>query len=130
MGKAFHVVTSSRDEFVDITFDVQQMVNELNVEHGVCTVFIPHTTAGVTINENADPDVKHDILLMLGELIPWKHPKYRHREENSAAHVKASLMGSSVQVMIFRGRLQLGQWQGIYLCEFDGPRRREVWVDC
>lgn len=128
MSKAFYVVTSSRDEFVEITSDVQRMVTEANVHNGTCTVFVPHTTAGVTINENADPDVQHDMLLVLNELIQWKHSKYRHGEGNSAAHVKASLMGSSVQIMISRGRLQLGQWQGVFLCEFDGPRRREVWV--
>lgn len=128
MSKAFYVVTSSRDEFVEITSDVQRMVTEANVHNGTCTVFVPHTTAGVTINENADPDVQHDMLLVLNELIQRKHSKYRHGEGNSAAHVKASLMGSSVQIMISRGRLQLGQWQGVFLCEFDGPRRREVWV--
>lgn len=130
MSKAFYVVTSSRDEFIDITSDVQRMVTEANVQNGTCTVYVPHTTAGITVNENADPDVQHDMLLVLNELIQWKHPQFRHGEGNSAAHVKASLMGSSVQVIISRGRLQLGQWQGLYLCEFDGPRRREVWVTC
>ena len=92
---------------------------------GVVTVFIPHTTCGVTINENADPDVVIDMLAALERMVPWE-AGYRHGEGNSAAHVKASLMGFSVQVPVADGRLQLGTWQGIYLCEFDGPRVREV----
>ncbi len=95
----------------------------------MCTIYVPHTTAGVTINENADPDVRQDMLLALNSLVPDSLP-YRHAEGNSPAHVKASLMGSSVQVIIQEGRLVLGTWQGIYLCEFDGPRRRRVFVTC
>ena len=95
---------------------------------GSVAVFVPHTTAGITINENADPDVVHDLLAQLDAMVPWRQPFYRHGEGNSAAHVKASMMGSSVTVFLQAGRLCLGQWQGIWFCEFDGPRMREVWV--
>ena len=94
---------------------------------GTVTVFVPHTTCGVTINENSDPDVVADMLAALGRLVPWQ-AGYRHAEGNSAAHVKASLMGSSAVVPVAGSRLQLGTWQAVYLCEFDGPRVREVWV--
>jgi secondary thiamine-phosphate synthase enzyme len=113
---------------VDITADVQRAVTELNVADGVCTVFVPHTTAGITINENADPDVVADMLSVLDKLVPWASADYRHSEGNTAAHVKSSLVGHSVQVPVRGGRLQFGTWQGIYFCEFDGPRRRKVWV--
>jgi len=126
--KEFAVHTTKRDEFVDITGAVQQAADQLGAADGVCTVFVPHTTAGITINENADPDVVTDILHVLDKNIPWSSPHYRHDEGNTAAHVKASLMGSSVQVLVRGGRLQFGTWQGIYLCEFDGPRTRKVWV--
>lgn len=99
----------------------------MGLRDGVVTVFIPHTTCGVTINENADPDVVTDMLAALERMVPWQ-ANYRHGEGNSAAHLKASLMGFSAQVLVAGGRLQLGTWQGIYLCEFDGPRTREVWV--
>ena len=91
-------------------------------------VYVPHTTAGVTINENADPDVGHDMLRQLDEMVPWQQPFYRHAEGNSASHVKASMMGSSVTVLVKAGRLVLGRWQGVYLCEFDGPRTRQMVV--
>lgn len=125
--KAFTVATKRRTEFVPITASVQSAVTELGVKDGLVTVFVPHTTAGVTINENADPDVTHDMAGALDRLMPWDGP-YRHAEGNSAAHVKASLMGSSVRVLVQGGCLRLGTWQGIYLCEFDGPRQRECWV--
>ena len=99
----------------------------MGLQHGVVTVFVPHTTAGVTINENADPDVTADLDTMLDRLVPWTGA-YRHEEGNSAAHLKASLMGSSVRVILEDGRLQLGTWQAIYFCEFDGPRERTVWI--
>jgi secondary thiamine-phosphate synthase enzyme len=125
--KTFTITTRRRTDFVTITADVQTAVDELEVREGTVTVFVPHTTCGVTINENADPDVTADMAAALDRMAPWD-AGYRHGEGNSAAHVKASLMGSSVRVIVRGGRLQLGTWQGIYLCEFDGPRRRECWV--
>jgi secondary thiamine-phosphate synthase enzyme len=98
------------------------------VKEGVCICFVPHTTAGITINENADPDVVTDMIYALEKAVPWKDPQYRHGEGNTAAHVKSSMMGHSVQVLVRGGQLQFGTWQGIYLCEFDGPRSRKVWV--
>ncbi|MEM9253651.1 MAG: secondary thiamine-phosphate synthase enzyme YjbQ [Planctomycetota bacterium] len=124
----FDVETHTRSEMLDITRLVRHAIDEAGVDDGVVTVFVPHTTAGVTINENADPDVPHDILEHLDRAVPWRQPFYRHNEDNSAAHVKASMMGSSVRVIVQRGRPLLGRWQGVFLCEFDGPRRREVWV--
>jgi len=125
--KQFSVRTARRTQFVDITSDVQKAVDELGARDGVCTVFVPHTTAGITINENADPDVVSDITAALEKMVPWE-AGYQHSEGNAAAHVKASLMGSSVRVIVRAGRLQLGTWQAVYVCEFDGPRKREVWV--
>ncbi len=113
--------------FVNITAVVARAVTELAVRAGVITVFVPHTTCGLTINENADPDVVTDMLAALERLVPWQ-AGYQHGEGNAAAHLKASMMGFSVAVMVDEGLLQLGTWQGIYLCEFDGPRVREVWV--
>jgi len=121
------IQTRSRTQFVDITADVQTAVGRLGVTDGVVTVFVPHTTAGVTINENADPSVMADIADALERAVPWK-AGYKHMEGNAAAHVKASMMGSSVQVIVEGGRLQLGTWQGIYFCEFDGARSRKVWI--
>jgi secondary thiamine-phosphate synthase enzyme len=126
--KEITVRTARRDHFVDITAEVQQAVADSGVKDGVCTVFVPHTTAGITINENADPDVVADILHALDKVVPWTSPHYRHNEGNTAAHVKASMMSSSVQVLVKNGRLQLGTWQAIYFCEFDGPRTRKAWV--
>ena len=126
--KAFSINTKRRTEFVDITAEVAKAVTALGVKDGVITVFVPHTTAGITINENADPDVTADIAAGLDRMVPWS-ADYRHGEGNSAAHVKASLMGSSVRVIVSGGRLQLGTWQAIYFCEFDGPRNRKVWVE-
>jgi secondary thiamine-phosphate synthase enzyme len=123
----FSVATRSRTEFVDITAEVQDAVAAMGCKEGTVTVFVPHTTAGITINENADPDVTADMESALEKMVPWR-AGYRHSEGNSAAHVKASLMGSSVQVLVNEGRLMLGTWQAVYLSEFDGPRSREVWV--
>lgn len=123
----FSVNTRHRTEFVPITRQVQAAAQALGVAGGCITVFVPHTTAGVTINENADPDVTADMAAALDRMVPWNGP-YQHGEGNSAAHVKASLMGSSVRVPVEEGRLRLGTWQGIYFCEFDGPRTRECWV--
>jgi len=127
MMKSFNVQTGGRDDFVDITDKVQEAVSAIGIKDGVATVFVPHTTAGITINENADPDVTADMKAALDRMVPWK-AGYRHGEGNSAAHVKASMMGSSVRVIVVGGVLQLGTWQSIYFCEFDGPRNRKVWI--
>jgi secondary thiamine-phosphate synthase enzyme len=113
---------------IDITSEVGRVVEESGIQDGQVTVYTPHTTAGITINENADPDVVHDILLTLEALIPQNQPGYRHGEGNSDAHVKSSLIGCSRQILLKDGRMVLGTWQGIYFCEFDGPRRRNVIV--
>lgn len=123
----FEVRTSTRTQFLDITSEVEDAVREMGVADGMCCVFIPHTTAGITINENADPSVVRDMIAVLEKIAP-RDAGYSHAEGNADSHVKAGLMGSSVQVIIRNGRLQLGTWQGIYLCEFDGPRTRRVWV--
>jgi secondary thiamine-phosphate synthase enzyme len=121
------VRTPSHDCLVDITSQVQQLIARCGVEQGLCTVFVPHTTAGITINENADSTVCSDMLKILDRVVPWQG-NYEHLEGNSAAHVKASLMGSSCTVLVMGRQLRLGTWQGIYLAEFDGPRTRQVWV--
>jgi secondary thiamine-phosphate synthase enzyme len=120
--------THSRDQMVEITSQVRNIVRESGVTSGTVCVYVPHTTAGVTINENADPDVVHDFLLQLDQMVPWSQSFYRHAEGNSASHVKASMMGSCCTVLIEDGRLVLGTWQGIYFCEFDGPRTRQFHV--
>ena len=122
------VVTHQPAEFIDITGDVQRVVSDTGIKDGLCTVFVSHTTAGITIQENADPDVVTDMLYALDKAVPLCDSHYRHAEGNTAAHVKASLLGSSVNVLMKSGRLQLGTWQAIYFCEFDGPRNRQVWV--
>ncbi len=127
MIKKFTVKTGQRTDFVEITGDISEAVRQLNLDSGVVTVFVPHTTAGVTINEHADPAVMADMEMVLDRMVPWTGG-YRHDEGNTAAHVKASLMGSSVMVIVDQGRLQLGTWQGIFFCEFDGPRTRSVLV--
>lgn len=121
------VQSKSRTDFVNITVAVQRFAAEKKITDGLITVFVPHTTAGITINENADPDVIADMETVLDRMVPWEGG-YRHAEGNTAAHVKASLMGSSVQVMVRNGRLALGTWQSIYFCEFDGPRTRTIWL--
>ena len=125
--KTIDINTIHRTDFVSITSAVQTFVAESGVEEGMVTVFVPHTTAGITINENADPDVVHDMIHVLDKIVPW-HGGYRHSEGNTAAHVKASIMGSSVQVMVQNGKLLLGTWQGIFFCEFDGPRQRNFFM--
>lgn len=119
--------TSKRDELVDITDQIQRIVSKSKINEGLCYAFVPHTTAGITINENADPSVRKDILYELNKMVPCDD-SYAHAEGNSAAHIKASLLGSSVCIFIQNGQLQLGTWQGVYFAEFDGPRSREVWV--
>ncbi len=125
--KTLEIRTNAREEMVDLTPKIGALVASSGVANGLCTVFVPHTTAAVTINENADPDVREDLLAALGRAVPDGVP-YRHGEGNSPAHVKASLVGSSVTVIVEGGRLRLGTWQGVQLCEFDGPRARKVWV--
>ncbi|MFA5180099.1 MAG: secondary thiamine-phosphate synthase enzyme YjbQ [Syntrophales bacterium] len=126
---SFSIKTSARFEMLDITRQIRDIIREAGSGSGsgLCHVFIPHTTAAVTINENADPDVPRDIISILDRLIPL-HGPYRHGEGNSAAHVKASLMGASETVLIENGQLVLGTWQSIFFCEFDGPRMRKVFV--
>ena len=127
MSEQLEIQTPSHSCFVDITADVQRAVVRSGLREGVCIVFAPHTTAGVTINENADPTVRSDVLTALGRMVPWD-AGYEHDEGNAAAHMKASLMGSSQSVIVENGKLKLGPWQAIYLAEFDGPRSRRVFV--
>lgn len=125
--KSFNIQTTSRTEFINIDNHINEIINEIDFQNGILTIFIPHTTAGITINENADPDVTNDMEIILERLIPWENG-YAHVEGNSAAHVKASMMGSSAQVIVQNKAMKFGTWQSIYLCEFDGPRLRTVWV--
>jgi secondary thiamine-phosphate synthase enzyme len=125
MLETIQVNTPDHSVMVDITDLIIRKVQEGDVRNGLCVVYVPHTTAGVTINEGADPAVAEDILGALDRLVPWKGP-YRHMEGNSAAHVKASLMGNSAQIIVDNGRLALGTWERIFLCEFDGPRTRKL----
>lgn len=127
MVHKFKVKTSARSEMADITREVQGVVREHGLEGGVCHVFVPHTTCALAINENADPDVKRDIVAQLGAAVPEDFD-YRHAEGNSPAHIKSVLVGPSLTVFVEEGALLLGTWQGLYLCEYDGPRTREVWV--
>jgi len=128
ISENFSVATNKRNELVDITDKIQGMIDKAGVKDGSVVVFCPHTTAAITINENADPDVVHDILLTLSELVPQDRSGYQHSEGNSDAHVKSSIIGCSETVLISSGKMKLGTWQGIYFCEFDGPRRRTVHV--
>lgn len=127
MIQSFQVRTSTQTELIDITRSVQETVQKTGIEDGLCMIFIPHTTAGITINENADPSVPRDILMELNKVIPFKD-QYHHTEGNSPAHIKASIIGCSLTVFIESGKLVLGTWQGIFFCEFDGPRNRTVYV--
>lgn len=128
LNDSFSVSTNKRNELIDITDKVENLVEKAGVSQGSVIIFCPHTTAAITINENADPDVVHDILLMLSELVPHSHNGYQHSEGNSDAHIKSSIVGCSETVLIAGGKMKLGTWQGIYFCEFDGPRRRTVHV--
>lgn len=121
------VKTSNHTQMLDITDKVQKAVTDSGVKDGICTVFIPHTTAAVTINENADPDVVRDFITEINKIVPWEDG-YHHFEGNSAAHLKSSMIGFSEQIIIEDGRLVLGTWQGIYFCEYDGPRSRKAYV--
>ncbi len=126
--KEFPVTSKSGTEFIDITDDVNRLIRDTGTTEGVCLVFVPHTTAAVTINENADSSVTGDMAHALDKAIPWSDPAYMHMEGNTAAHVKSSLFGCSELVVIKGGELFLGTWQGLYFCEFDGPRVRRVIV--
>jgi secondary thiamine-phosphate synthase enzyme len=128
MMESFQISTRQRNELVDITEQVRRFVQPRSIRQGYCIVYCPHTTAAITINENADPDVVHDILLWLNQAVPQRQAGFRHGEDNSDSHIKASLVGSSVTVLIEDGDLVLGRWQGIFFCEFDGPRTRTVHV--
>ncbi|MGB9301070.1 MAG: secondary thiamine-phosphate synthase enzyme YjbQ [Anaerolineae bacterium] len=123
--REIRISTTSRTELLDITSEVQKAVAESRVRDGVCHVYVPHTTAGITINENADPSVRQDILMELNKIVPFQD-NYRHLEGNAAAHIKASIVGSSQTILVKAGKLLLGTWQGIFFCEFDGPRSRRV----
>ncbi|MCL5269173.1 MAG: secondary thiamine-phosphate synthase enzyme YjbQ [bacterium] len=123
----FELATRERTQWVEITGQVADLVTRAGLTRGHVLVYVPHTTAGVTINENADPDVADDMMRFLDRLVP-RRGDWAHAEGNADAHIKASLMGSSVRVAVEEGRLCLGRWQGIFFCEFDGPRRREVWL--
>ena len=125
--REFTLETRGRTDFVDLTSLVQDQVADLGLQEGVVVVFNPHTTAAVTINEGADPDVVRDMAGALDRIVPWQDG-YLHAEGNAAAHIKASMFGSSVTVIVSKGKLQLGTWQKIWFCDFDGPRRRRVWV--
>lgn len=127
MLKTIDISTSKKSEMINITSKVSDFVRESGVQSGICTVFCPHTTAAITINENADPDVVRDLLMGLDRLIPQSWP-FRHGEGNSDAHLKSSVIGISEQVFIEKGNLVLGTWQGLYFCEFDGPRHRKVHI--
>ena len=122
-----NIKTNKRIELIDITEMIQSIASESKVANGVCFVFCPHTTAGLTINENADPSVRKDIIEALNKVVP-ANADYAHAEGNADSHVKSSLFGSSLSVFIENGQLALGTWQGIYFCESDGPRSREVWL--
>jgi len=127
MFKEFSLSTRSRTEFISIDHFLEEVVRSSGVQNGVCYIFVPHTTAAVTINENADPNVVRDILAKTEELIP-ANGRYRHMEGNADAHIKASFLGASEAVFIRDGRLMLGTWQSVFFCEFDGPRSRRVWI--
>jgi len=127
MMQTFQVRTSARTEFIDVTRSVEEAVRQTGVGDGICIIFIPHTTAAVTINENADPNVVQDIIMELNKIVPFQDP-YRHMDGNSPSHIKASLVGCSQVVFVESGKLVLGAWQGIFFCEFDGPRDRKVHV--
>lgn len=122
------VPTQQHAQFINIDREINRIIRESGVKEGVCRLFVPHTTAGITINENADPDVVHDIIASLDRIVPW-NAQYEHSEGNSAAHIKAAMMGFSQTVLVQNGALALGTWQSVFFCEFDGPRTRQVWVE-
>ena len=121
------VKTQSQTEMIDITRQVQKSIKAADFQDGLCVLYVPHTTAGITINESADPSVRRDILMVLNQMVPWK-ADYRHMEGNSPAHIKSSLVGASQLVVVENGQMALGTWQGIFFCEFDGPRSRKLQI--
>jgi secondary thiamine-phosphate synthase enzyme len=125
--KEIQLKTKTRIELVDITSQVERVVEESGVTEGICVLTVPHTTAAITVNENADPSVKADIITKLNALVP-AGDRYQHREGNADAHIKATMVGPSEILLVGGGRLSLGTWQGVFFCEFDGPRIRQVWV--
>ncbi len=128
MPYSFTVETRTRTQYVNVDHKVRQALEELELENGLLQLHVPHTTAGITINENADPDVLHDFMVLLDGVFPWYVPEFRHAEGNSAAHIKSSLVGHGVSLIVEDGRIQLGQWQSVFFCEYDGPRTRKVWA--
>ncbi len=128
MLKKFTIHTSTRDQMLEVTRQAKEFLSESGITEGMLTVYCPHTTAGITINENADPDVKTDMIRRFDEVYPWDDEKDLHMEGNTAAHMKASTVGSSQQVIVTDGSMLLGTWQGIYFCEFDGPRTRNFFI--
>ena len=127
MNTILQVKTGSKTELIDITADIESRLRSEGIDEGLCFLFVPHTTAAVTINEHADPSVRSDIVMVLNKIVPWKEA-YRHLEGNSPAHIKASIIGASEIVAVDQGRLQLGTWQGVFFCEFDGPRTRKIHI--
>ncbi|MCT2538148.1 secondary thiamine-phosphate synthase enzyme YjbQ [Aquibacillus koreensis] len=128
MENTFNLRTSNHSDMVDVTSTIEKWIRDNGIESGLLVVSSLHTTAGITVNENADPDVKTDFLRRLDEVYPWEHPKDRHMEGNTAAHLKTSTVGHAQTLVISNGRLVLGTWQGVYFCEFDGPRHRKFYV--
>ncbi len=122
------IPSKQHTEFITVTREVQHVVTDHGWKQGVLTLFVPHTTAGIIIQENADPDVVCDMINALEKTVPWNDPTYRHAEGNTAAHVKAALVGTSAQCFVENGKILLGTWQGIFFCEFDGPRKRHLWL--
>jgi secondary thiamine-phosphate synthase enzyme len=127
MISTISIRTRNRSEMIDITGKITEQLQKVGLEEGVCCLYVPHTTGAITINEGADPSVATDIQTMLNTLVPWED-SYRHLEGNAAAHIKSSLVGNSVMVLVESGRLKLGTWQAIFFCEFDGPRTRKVYI--
>jgi len=125
--QAFNIKTQSQTEFVDITDHVRHYIRDNRIDHGLCMIFVPHTTAAVTINENADPSVQKDVLMVMNKVIPW-NDRYDHLEGNSPAHIKSIIVGASELVPVSDNALVLGTWQGIFFCEFDGPRNRKFHI--
>ncbi|MGD9212834.1 MAG: secondary thiamine-phosphate synthase enzyme YjbQ [Desulfobacteraceae bacterium] len=122
-----NIKTNTKTELIDITTKVEEVLSQNKITDGLCFLFVPHTTAAVTINESADPSVKSDMLMVLNQMVPWE-ADYRHLEGNSPAHVKSSLIGASELIAVQNGRLVLGTWQGVFFCEFDGPRQRKLHI--
>lgn len=127
MKLEYSVQTDETVQFVNIDHLIREAIEKRKIDSSICHVFVPHTTAGITINENADPDVVRDIIMETNRIVPFEDG-YAHLEGNSAAHIKASLFGSSVALVIDHGRIQLGRWQSVFFCEFDGPRKRKIWI--